>query len=347
MSCIVLTHLGPSIPSYIKECCHQIRLWNPHSFPIYLLLEGNYHLHSPFFLTLQNTYDVTLVYTEGLKPTEDHLKFHTYLKENQDKWDPKFRNGYWRFVKERFYFLEELMRAKELKNIISMEYDILVYADIRQNLFNKFQTSHQTLRVVKDNEVRAHPGFMYIPTAEVLEHFNAYLVTTLDNKWDDMKTLEQYGATYPTRLNFLPCITEKRNQTVKPRKSLNGTHSVEDPWFLSQDSEHFGFLFDSAVVGQAVGGVDPRNSEGKKITQYANESALYNIMETQGTGWAQSKDTNKSKSKCKKWFFVMDNRPVVTIHMHSKALKQFLSDREDMPKADYDVEELMKTLEKN
>jgi hypothetical protein len=334
MSCIVLTHLGPSVPTYMEYCCHQIRLWNPHSLPVYLILEGEHHMNKPFFLSLQEKYDITIVYTESLKPTEDHLKFNEFFKDQKELL--KFRNGYWKFVKERFFLIEELMRARELKHVISMEYDILVYVPIREALLHKFQVSHQTIRVVKDNQERAHPGFMYIPNPDVMAHFNSFVLQGLPEKKDDMATLLMYGTKYPTLLNYLPCITEKRNMTHATRNSRVGKHKCENPWFLSQDSEHFQVIFDSAVIGQAVGGIDPRNTNGKKVSPYLNESALYTILEAP-LGWGQEPET-------KKWFPVWDNRRVLTIHMHCKALKSFLSDRVDMPDDDYDVDEVMKTL---
>lgn len=336
MSCIVLTHLGQSIPLYIEDCVKQIRLWN--TCPIYLLLEGVYHRHTPFFTHLQQTYDVKLIYTESLKPTEHHLKFLEFFNDPKQKELLAFRKGYWKFVKERFFFLEELMLARELTDVLSMEYDILVYGDIRQILLHKFQTSHQTIRVVKDNDVRGHPGFMYIPSPAVIEHFNIFLNSLLHLGMEDMQTLCMYGEKYPTRLNYLPCITEETNRKKSIRKSLDEQHTVENAWYLSQDSEHFNVLFDSAVIGQALGGIDPRNTGGKKFSPYLNEAALYSFTESPG-GWA--------KDERNRWFPVWDNRRILTIHMHSKALTSFLSSREDMPRDDYKVEDVLAKLEKN
>ena len=339
MSCIVLTHLGKSTPPYLEDCCHQIRLWNPTDFRILLLLEGVHHRENPFFLRLQDTYDVSLIFTESLKPTPHHRAFLDFFANPNQAELLAFRNGYWKFVKERFFFLEEVMLAKELTHVISMEYDILVYANIKATLLHKFQTSHPTLRVVKDNETRGHPGFMYIPSAAAMQHFNEFVVSTLDKEIEDMQTLCLYGETHPTRLNYLPCISDKTNQLKPVRESLDKEHTVTNPWFLSQDSEHFGVLFDSLVIGQALGGIDPRNNDGKKFSPYWNEGALYNIKEILRGGWA--------KDAQNRWVPIFDGRCVVTIHVHCKALSSYLSSRIDMPKDDYVVGTVLQTLEKN
>lgn len=336
MSCIVLTHLGQSTPPYLEDCCKQIRLWN--TCPIYLLLDGVYHRHTPFFIHLHQTYDVKLIFTESLKPTDHHLKFLEFFADPKQKELLAFRKGYWKYVKERFFFLEELMLARDLHDVLSMEYDIMVYADIRQTLLHKFQVSHQTIRVVKDNDCRGHPGCMYIPSAAALGHFNIFLNSILHLGVEDMQTLCLYGKTFPTHLNYLPCITEETNKRVSVRKSLDGKHMSENPWYLSQDAQHFQILFDSLVFGQMVGGIDPRNTGGRKVSPFPNEGALYTFMEAPG-GWA--------KDEKNRWFPVWDGRRVVTVHMHSKALSSFLSSRQDMPIDDYKVEDILGKLEKN
>ena len=347
MSAILLTHLGPSTPVYLSDCVHQIRLWNP-DLPVFLILDAC-HRANPFYTSLA----VEKVYTDELEPTEHHKAFNLLLNPK----DLGFRNGYWKHVKERFYFMEELMLQKNLSYVLSMEYDILLYLPVKE-LVAAF-TTKSTLRFVMDNDTRGHPGFMYIPDVSTFKKLNVFMTNTLllPKQLSDMEVLAMYALIFPDRVNFLPCITEQRNRSIASRKSLTG-YSITDailkarkkiggpqeeidsrfPWCLSEDSELFGCLFDSAVVGQFLGGIDARNSGGSNsYIGYCNESALYNVREM-SLGWAKFNE---------KWIPILDGRPLATIHVHSKALKNFLSDRSDMPKGDYSIEEILKTLEPN
>lgn len=331
MSAILLCHLGESVPHYLRDCVHQIRIFNP-SLPVYLILEP-LQLKNPFYTSLADSYSLCLVSTESLEPTEHHLFFRNGIKH-----DASFRKGFWRHVKERFYYFEELILRENLSNVICMEYDILVYLPL-EPLLHKLAglpAEQQTLRIVMDNQTRGHPGFMIIPSWAAMTHLNKFATTLLAqvHTMDDMQILCLYSKLCPGRVNFLPCISEKTNQTKSERKSLDGQIKCTDCHFLSQGASYFGCLFDSAVVGQFVGGIDSRNTGGQKVSQYLNEGALYQITETT-FGWAKSPQG---------WIPVFDGFPLATIHCHSKALSCFLSDRKDPPTDDYDVKELFAKL---
>jgi hypothetical protein len=95
-------------------------------------------------------------------------------------------------------------------------------------------------------------------------------------------------------------------------------------------------LFDSLCVGQWVGGIDSRNTGGHKVARYENESALYNINEM-SFEWKKNPENFL-------WQPILDGYVLATIHVHSKALRCFMSDRPDYPKDDYDVGAINKGL---
>lgn len=332
---IVLVHLGESVPPYIKDCVRQLRLWNPMT-PIYVILEPCHRLPDPegpageFWIDLKSFYRLNIVYTDHLEPTEHHKIFRSHFKG-----DTQFRKGYWRHVKERFFYVEELMLQQKLEDCISMEYDIMVYGSL-DTLHQKLHTApYRTLRMVMDNDTRGHPGFLYCPTADAIGEFNQFLLQLLNQPFEDMQSLAIYADMNKSKVHYFPVITERRNRSIQNRKSKDG-HHAEDPFFLSEDSEHFGCLFDSLVVGQWLGGIDSRNTGGVKVTNYENEGALYSIKEMP-LKWKKNPENFL-------WQPFLDDRPLMTIHVHSKALKCFLSDRGDYPKDDYDVHEIHKNL---
>lgn len=329
-SSVILTHLGESIPPYIKDCIHQLRLWN--SIPIYVILDPC-HRNNTFWKSLQEIYKVNLVFTDTLEQTNHHSQF---IKGFQG--DIEFRKGFWKHVKERFFYIEELIKSEKLNDVISMEYDVLVYTSI-DRLINKLKTlKRQMIRIVRDNDERGHPGFMYIPTLESIQEYNQFLISILHMNLEDMQALALYANTYKDKINYLPVITEARNRSI-PRRISKCGHSSKDPFYLSQDSEQIDMLFDSAVVGQWVGGIDSRNTGGVKISKYENESALYTITEMKFQ-WKKDIETFL-------WQPFLDEKLLATIHVHSKALASFRSDRPDYPKDDYDVMTVNQTLLRN
>jgi hypothetical protein len=258
---------------------------------------------------------------------------HQYFSKHF-KGDTDFRKGYWKHVKERFFYIEECMSKFSLKHTISMEYDVLVYTNILE-LQTKLKAGPQSLRIVRDNDLRGHPAFMYIPSSEHIQQFNVFIVSIIETPLEDMQALAAYADNYSDRINYLPVITELRNKSIVHRRSTQG-HISQNTYYLSQGSEDLKILFDSLVVGQWVGGIDSRNTGGHKIAKYENESALYNINEMK-LQWKKNLENFL-------WQPILDGRPLVTIHVHSKALKCFLSDRPGYPSDDYNVFDIYKTL---
>jgi len=323
MASLILTHLGDSAPHYAKDCVHQFRLFNP-STPLYLILEPEHN--TSFWEVLARSHSVTLVYTNTLAPTPQHLEFQTKYSD-----DLKFRRGYWKHVRERFFYVEELMLRDGLVDVISMEYDVLVYGEF-DYLLPRLQAGPGTLRMVMDNSSRGHPAFLYIPNAAEFTKFTTFLAAIQAMPYEDMQSLAFYSQLF--ELHYFPVITEARNRTQPVRRSLVG-HLEVSPKYLSEDSEVFGVLFDSLCAGQYLGGVDSRNTRGEKFLNYENEKALYRFKEMPFE-WRQDAG--------RRWQPYLDGRLLFTIHMHSKALDCFLSDRLARPLADYDVSSVYSQL---
>jgi hypothetical protein len=317
MASVILTHLGDSVPPYLRDCVHQLRIFNP-ATPVYVIANP-VHTSSPFFLDLQTKYGVHLRFTDALEPTTQHTEFLANFRG-----DVAFRKGYWRHVKERFFFVEELMAKEALRDVISMEYDVLVYGDLT-DLCRKLHGLPQTLRYVMDNDTRGHPAFLYFPTLAEASSLTTFFAAMAAQPQEDMQTLSLYAKLFPVQ--HFPVITEQRNRANPCRKSREG-HTATNTSFLSQHSEELGTLFDSLVVGQWIGGIDSRNTGGAKIVNYENEGALYSIREM-SFEWR--------REGTQQWRPYLDGRPLFTIHVHSKALSCFLSDRTGPPTCDYDV----------
>ena len=330
MNSLVLVHLGEGTPLYMNDCFHQLRLWNsPETLTIFLILDS-FHRGTPYpWSPLTSNYDIQIIYTDELIATDHHQSFCKGTHA-----DLQFRDGYWKFVKERFFFVEELMLQRGLTNVIMMEYDILIYTNLN-NLIPALQAhTRGRLPMVMDNETRGHPGFLYFETIKPLHAFNMHLLYRLRSNKSDMELLCEFSQQYPEDVCFLPVLTPSKNSSIVPRKTQMG-QVVANPFFLSDGFDILQCLFDSAVVGQAIGGIDPRNTNGANTIGYENENALYSLKEMR-MEW--------QKNGSELWRPLLDGIPLVTIHMHSKALYPFLSDRSDMPKGDFNMGDLFQSL---
>jgi hypothetical protein len=140
-----------------------------------------------------------------------------------------------------------------------------------------------------------------------------------------MKLLSVFRWLYPNLLQSLPQIPVRPTEN---RTNLSGTVSKETPTYLANLFTELGSrIFDSIAIGQLMGGIDARNTDGAQVVEYENESAFYNVSEF-GVRWNQC--------SLGRWFPETNaGHRIVNIHIHSKMLSYFLSDRADQPKCDY------------
>jgi len=305
---LILVHLGDSQPEYLIDCIKQVRLWSK-TIPIYLIIEHPYWLHTSKAL---NNLDVHTVLASSVQKSPQHLRF---LEKYSG--DTAFRAGYWKQVQERFFYIHDFMLQMNLTDVLYSEYDVLWYYDISK-ILTTLKGSTQCLRFVKSEPGRAHPAVMYIPSVYHITTFTEFLLTY--KSWDDMKALDEYAKVQPVA--YLPVMPFKRS---------------ESHYYLYVNQKWFGFVFDSLVVGQYLGGIDPRNTNGANTVGHKNTEAVYNFD-----------DLNFSwKVVDGLWQPQVQHAPLVCIHMHSKATRCFMSDRTISPRADYDPQKLLASLPQN
>lgn len=325
---LILVHLGTDVPSYLETCIQQVRLWS--SVPIYLIVFDELKE----YLTVRlSHYTVTVVATSELPQTENHSEFlKTYTN-----YDKQFRNGYWLFVIERFYYMEELMILYNLEKAIHMEYDVMLYEDIVY--LYPAANSIKNMALAFDNDSEGYPSFIFIHNLEALQLLNGFIAITCNNGLTDMRLLSAFRWIYPNILESLPqipTITYKGN--CQERSSISGLKPREPPAYLANKFEELGErIFDSLAIGQWISGVDCRNSGGNQLIEYENENAFYKVSEF-GVSWR--------KDALGRWYPVSTKGEyrIVNIHIHSKLLSYFLSNRLDEPKSDYKNIQLFKVI---
>jgi hypothetical protein len=326
MTTLVLIHIGEQWPHYLKDCIKQARLINPTSTLVFLVNKS----HSFRTIPLQTIYKLTVIYIEDLQPSEQYNEFVSKIVSMVDL---QFRKKYWQYVFERFFLLERYCQQYNPGSVYMIETDTMVYVplDIVKTTETLFS---QGMALPFDNLHQGYPCFVFFRNTTSVLKFTRFMLNILRNEYQsDMKILALYWKQHPEEVFPYPVLPPSCNTPLRDRSSYVGLNAKkEETAFLS--NSQFPILFDAIAFGQALGGVDPRNSNGTPTFGYVNESALYTVHETQFR-WIQLE---------KLWFPLVNNLPLVNLHIHCKALYNFLSDSESTPGAHYDTKDLENAL---
>lgn len=322
MTTLVLIHIGEQWPHYLKDCIKQARLMNPGSSLIFLVNK----CHSFRTIPLQTIYKLTVLFLEDLPPSDAHNEF---LSKIVSMVDLQFRKKYWQYVFERFFILERYCQQFNPGSIYMIETDTMVYVplDIVKTTESLFS---QGMALPFDNLHQGYPCFVFFRTTEAVSKFATFMLNVLRQQYlSDMKILALYWKQHPEEVFAYPVLPAQCNTPLRDRTSFLGLNANKEQTSFLSDAR-FPILFDAIAFGQALGGVDPRNARGAPTFGYVNETALYTVHETQFR-WIQMGNL---------WFPLVNNLPLVNLHIHSKALDKFLSDSETTPGAQYNPKEL-------
>jgi hypothetical protein len=209
--------------------------------------------------------------------------------------DKKFRNGFWYLTSLRFFYIYELINKYNLKDVIHLENDVLIYYNCKEII--KY-IDNNFVYIPFDSYKRNIASILYIPNKEIFKNI-------LDNynfKMNDMENFS-YIKNKIGLIKNLPIFIKHINLTNEQK-------------YVSENSDVFPFIFDAAAIGQFLGGVDPRNTPGNTegfinetcVIKYNNYSFLFKYIDN-----------------IKKPFIIIENIeiPIFNLHIHSKDLYRF------------------------
>lgn len=311
----IIVHGGKNYAPYISDCIRQFFLINNDSL-LYCLVDTDFEE----LTKLQNKYTkLRIVLRKQLKMTLTH---RFYLLANRSAYS-NWRGGFWRYVVERFFLIQEFMHKYNEKNIIHFEYDNLIYANINEyeNKLISFSNSTKIL-LPTDGDKRCIPGFVFIPNEKSLlkfcKFYNRNFTIHVNN---DMIAFSSFMDKNPEYCASLPVVPEEYTSNKESMTSLQKiTHYKMDR--LSNGEKQLDILFDAAAFGQFVGGIDKRNMDdpSKSSIGFINPDAAYNV-----------KDFNfewKTQNGLRKPYIEFNNKqyPLFNLHIHSKNLNLYQSD---------------------
>lgn len=220
--------------------------------------------------------------------------FNFYSKTNIDK---NFRNGFWALTSLRFFYIYEFMKVYNIKDVIHLENDVLIYYNCK-NIINNFEKEY--LYLPFDTFKRNIASIMYIPCHELLK-------TILDN-YDYSKNDMENFYFIKNKTNLI------KNLPIFPKfKNINNAEIN----FVSENFHNFNCIFDAAAMGQYLGGIDPRNDSNNTVG-FVNETCIIKYNNFKFI-WKEIYDIKRP-------FLIIDNVEYIifNLHIHHKDLHNFI-----------------------
>jgi hypothetical protein len=306
IAAVLQVHLGNSIPDYIVYQIKQTRYWNP-DVSLYFIT----NVRDKDSDRLLKELDVVIVRYDSLNISSSHKYF---LRKN--RFDKRYRGGFWVHTSERFFAMESFLRTCELENIFHLENDMMLYVSLN-DILPIFRDKYQGLGITMDSDNRCIPGFMFIRDLDSICNLTSFMAKkTLKNQMNDMYALADYliskGEPYCKNLPVISPSYEKK-YLLRDTAGNNANKNYYSTCF-----DDFHGIFDAAALGQYLGGVDPRNTTGD-TRGFVNETAVYDPKKF-GLHWETVDGLKRMVGEV-----AGDKFPIFSLHIHSKDTKQFMS----------------------
>lgn len=308
---LAFVHMGPALPDYLACAIAQARLFN--TCPIALIANEQALADMP-----ATQHDITHVPIESLEQTAVHRAFNSH-----SPLDKESLGGFWQYTSERFFYLHAYMQRAANRPVFHIENDVMLYRNLREI----YPLIRGPIAGTLDSDIRCIPGFIYFNSAEDLGHAAEFFVNIVQNHaLPDLNDMILWAAYWRTFGNDffapLPVIPAHYPQPLASRSG----HNVRDAKVYSHGFHALQSIFDAAAIGQYLGGVDPRNSQGKSTVGFINESAVYR-PDAFEYAWERGEGGLwKLVASLGEQSFAVNN-----LHIHCKNLEAFRSDQDGVP----------------
>lgn len=303
---LIFVHLGSFLPGYYSLAMEQAQLFNPES-DIYLLVESNsYRMFEKGKLPILEN-----VHVVNVDLFSDKAKRCTFRKKLAGL--PQ----YWIYTFERFFVIESFLLESRLTDVIHLEGDVLLYANVTQFL-PRFQQSGREMLMAYANDAKAVPGLCYFKDAKALSHLTDYMIANYEYQSDmscnDMKLIADSGLCGP-----LPVIPQGFSNERK-LVALDGQVAAAAKYYEGS-YEYCGdhSLFDAVTYGQILDGLSPGHA-GHGKSGFITPDAVYQINSLPIV-W----EYDEYERRIPFITFKGNKYRLNNIHVHSKNLHKFIS----------------------
>lgn len=279
---IIFFHVGDSLPDYVQICLRQFRSENP--------TESIWFLHNAEI-------------TESVNKLRDNFSIiPVIINPNRFPIIDQYMNrhgNFWNITMKRLLLIADFVFEYNLKDIIILENDVLVYYPVKDISGWLYNNSHANCLLTRatDNDIIA--GFAYFYNSKSLLDISRFILNKLPQYSEfinEMNLLSEYDKSFLGVCDLLPTI----------------------PSQLQYDSLHgFPYVFDPASWGQYVGGT-PHNGKTPGWAETAHYIGKEILAKRYDVVWQERKP------------FVKDLRsgtltPLFNLHIHSKELHKYTS----------------------
>lgn len=301
---ILITQLGPKKADYIVECIKQLLFFNNKN--IYLI-SNTYHKNLLKKYKLINK--IKFFHEKNLIRDPEHIIFL-----NRTSLDKKWFQSFWLKTTERFFFINALAKKLKLINILHIETDNLLYANL-DNIEKILEKKFNYLFALLNKNI-SYANILYFRSSRETNNFANFIYKN-HNSFFFKKNLNDMNLITA----FYKKFKSKKNSTfpISTKKILhNNRLSIKNNSYCYKNYDIFKGIFDAAPIGQIIDGVDYRIH--KLRGPYVNKKYFMD---------ASNLKIKFLKINQKKLPFIMINKnqkvPILNIHFHSKNLKKYTS----------------------
>ncbi len=280
-SAIVFVHIGDELPKYAPIAIQQARAFNPDQ-AIYMISSGSAlsHLQIP----------VHKIPYETLPRSQQHSDYLIRYPHP----------GYWRYVVERFFYLDEFLMQYDLDHVIHLENDVMIYFELEKMLsaFNFYSSVGGTFL----NDGEGVPGIVYIPNKEALHSLMPFFAEMGGMGHTDMWIFGQLRQ--KKMIQDLPIIPAEYSEKLQR---------------FAEHVDDFESIFDGAALGQYLGGVDPILC-GVPKPGFVNWNSVFDPRH-----FEYSWEIDEQGRRIPYLHFLNKKYRINNLHIHSKELEKFTS----------------------
>lgn len=284
---IILVHIGKNLPDYFEYCVKQIRRY--FSGDVYIscssecLYDKDYREYNLIHLPIERYLNSTRM--------EEYNR--TFMNKEED---------FWNFTFKRLFVIEEIVKERNLNNVIHIENDNLIYTDPSTIDFSIYKDK------VAVNPVGPKYGaysYIFIPNNSSIKDLNDSNISTLMEGRDVLSKRYDEGGFVTEMLIAGELLYRKIVDALPTLPEGEGSDNIG----------HFNSLFDGSCHGQYIFGIPSKPEPGwMEMKRYVGEAFIFKKYDVI---WMPNKNGHKEPH-------IVDNNngmwKLNNLHVHSKQL---------------------------
>jgi len=291
---VVLFYSGKELPTYLEYTFKQIRLFNPNA-TVYFLTDSHLVEKDIFFKYDVWALDKDFFYSDKIAELEVLLG--------------RKKDDFWTITATRLIYIENFLRAYELKNVYHFENDVLLYYDLHQ-YHELFKSLYQNLAITTGGPDKSMTGFLFIKDHKALTAMT-YFFKAILNKRGLQGVRERYKMDMVHEMSLMKAYEKETSRLSNLPILPFGEHGKSYDAFES--------IFDPASWGQFVGGTTDGIPGAKPPDHYIGRVLIANPEYT--VIWKTDDEDRKIP-----YFKYDDNEVRINnLHIHSKNLHLYMS----------------------